>query len=145
MSERSETAFPRRDGDGRVVRLGDLVAAALGATVLGAAALAVVDGLFVLLGRGRFGQLSGWLAGILPFWLFLEEARAWRAVPNRLPLAMFSAVLALILGGGATAAAAAVGLPPMGSGAIGAAVGAVTYGTVWYVGIRWLADREGGS
>jgi hypothetical protein len=125
--------------------LGELLGAALGATVVAFLALLVVDGLFALLGRGRFGQLSGWLAGILPFWLFLEEGRKRPGIRGKVPMALGSAVLALILGGGAAALAAALRIPPIGSGAMGAAVGAVTYSLLWCVGIRWLADREGAS
>jgi hypothetical protein len=93
-----------------------------------------------LLGLGRFGQLSGWLAGILPVWLFTEEFRAWRGVPARAGLAIVSGLLAGVLG---IAVAATIGgvLPPLGSGAVGAAISAFLYGVLWYVGIRWLADR----
>jgi hypothetical protein len=128
-----------------VKNLPELLGAALGATVLGFLALLVVDGLFAVVGHGRFGQLSGWLAGILPFWLFLEEGRNSPATRGKVPLVLVCAVLALVLGSGAAALAAAANVPPIGSGAIGVAVGAVTYSLLWYVGIRWLADREGAS
>ena len=136
----SETTFPRRDADGRVVRLVELLASVAAGLVLGLLALLLIDGLSSLLGLGRFGQLSGWLAGILPVWLFTEEFRAWRGIPARAGLAIVSGLLAGVLG---IAVAATIGgvLPPLGSGAVGAAISAFLYGVLWYVGIRWLADR----
>jgi hypothetical protein len=136
----SETTFPHRDGDGRVVRLAELLAWVAAGLVLGVVVLLFIDGVSSLLGFGRFGQLSGWLAGILPVWLFTEEFRAWRGIPARAGLAIVSGLLAGVLG---IAVAATIGgvLPPLGSGAVGAAISAFLYGVLWYVGIRWLADR----
>ncbi|GIG73878.1 hypothetical protein HC028_07475 [Planosporangium flavigriseum] len=136
----SETTFPRRDAEGRVLRLAELLAWVAVGLVLGFVLLLLIDGLSSLLGLGRFGQLSGWLAGILPVWLFTEEFRAWRGVPARAGMALVSALLAGTLG---FAVAVTVGdwLPPLGSGAIGAAISALLYGVLWYMGIRWLSDR----
>jgi hypothetical protein len=136
----SETTFPRRDDEGRVVRLGELLGWIAAGLLFGTVALLVVDGVSALAGWGRFGQLSGWLAGILPVWLFTEEFRAWRAVPSRVGLAMLCGLLALVPGV-AAASVAAGALPPLGSGAVGAAVAGILYGTLWYVGIRRLAER----
>jgi hypothetical protein len=136
----SETTFPHRDAEGRVLRLAELLAWVAVGLVLGLLVLVLIDGFSSLLGLGRFGQLSGWLAGILPVWLFTEEFRAWRGVPARIGMALISALLAGVLG---FAAAETLGdaLPPLGSGAVGAAISALLYGVLWYVGIRWLADR----
>ncbi|HEV7900166.1 MAG TPA: hypothetical protein VGP31_20225 [Planosporangium sp.] len=136
----SETTFPRRDADGRVVRLVELLASVAAGLVLGLLALLLIDGLSSLLGLGRFGQLSGWLAGILPVWLFIEEFRAWHGVPGRVGMALVSGLLAVVLGI-AVAATVSAALPPLGSGAVGVAISALLYGALWYVGIRWLADR----
>ncbi|MGC9668259.1 hypothetical protein ACNTMW_17100 [Planosporangium sp. 12N6] len=136
----SETTFPHRDADGRVVRLAELIASVVAGLVLGIVVLVVVDGVSSLLGLGRFGQLSGWFAGILPVWLFTEEFRAWREVRGRIGMALVSAFLAVVVGIGVAAVAGAA-LPPLGSGAVGVAVSALLYGVLWYVGIRWLADR----
>jgi hypothetical protein len=136
----TDTTFPRRDADGRVVRLAELTAWTVAGLALGVLALLIVDGLSALVGMGRFGQLSGWLAGILPVWLFVEEFRAWRAIPSRIGMALLSGLLAVVIGI-AAATLVAGALPPLGSGAVGAAISAVLYGTLWYVGIRWLADR----
>jgi hypothetical protein len=136
----SETTFPRRDADGRVVRLPELLVSIIAGLVLGGVALLVIDGVSALVGMGRFGQLSGWLAGILPVWLFVEEFRAWRAIVSRVGMALLCGMLALVIG---VAGAIMVGdvLPPLGSGAVGVTISAVLYGTLWYVGIRWLAER----
>ncbi|NJC82086.1 hypothetical protein [Planosporangium mesophilum] len=136
----SETTFPRRDADGRVLHLAELLASVAVGLVLGILALLVIDGLSSLFGLGRFGQLSGWLAGILPVWLFIEEFRAWHQVRGRIGMALVSGFLAAVLGI-AVAAVAESALPPLGSGAVGSAVSALLYGVLWYVGIRWLADR----
>jgi hypothetical protein len=136
----SETTFPRRDENGRVVRLTELLASVVAGTVLGIVVLVVIDGLTAVLGFGRFGQLSGWLAGILPVWLFVEEYRAWKAVPTRIVLAIVSVVFAGAIALAVAGAVTAV-LPPLGSGAAGAAAGALLYGVLWYVGIRYLAER----
>jgi hypothetical protein len=136
----SETTFPRRDADGRVVHLAELLAWVGTGLVVGFVALLAVDGVAALLGAGRFGQLSGWLAGILPVWLFVEEFRAWRAAPARIGMALGCGLLAGVLGFAAAAGVSAA-LPPLGSGAVGAAISAFLYATLWYVGIRWLAER----
>jgi hypothetical protein len=136
----SETTFPHRDAEGRVLRLVELLASVTAGLVLGLVVLLVIDGVSSLLGLGRFGQLSGWLAGILPVWLFTEEFRAWRGVPARIGMTLVSGILAGTLGF-AAATTLTGGLPPLGSGAVGAAISALLYGVLWYVGIRWLADR----
>jgi hypothetical protein len=136
----SETTFPRRDADGRVVRLPELLVWIVAGLVLGVIALLVVDALSVLVGMGRFGQISGWLAGILPVWLFVEEFRAWHAIVSRVGMALLCGLLALVIGVAGSSLAAGV-LPPLGSGAVGVTITAMLYGTLWYVGIRWLANR----
>jgi ABC-type phosphate transport system permease subunit len=136
----NETTFPRRDRDGRVLRLTELLASVAAGLVLGLVVLVVVDGLTAVFGFGRFGEISGWLAGVLPVWLFVEEYKAWRAVPTRIVLALVAVVFATPM---ALAAAAAVQnvLPPLGSGTVGIALGALVYAVLWYVGIRRLAER----
>ena len=122
------------------MRLAELLASVGAGIVLGIVVLVVIDGLTAVLGFGRFGQLSGWLAAILPVWLFVEEYRAWKAVPTRIVLAIVAVVFAGAIAMAVASAASAV-LPPLGSGAAGAATGAVLYAVLWYVGIRYLAER----
>lgn len=139
---RGPQSFPRRDDDGRVVGLPDLLGLTLGALVLTAAALLVIDGISVLLGWSRFGSSSGWFLLILPAWLFiLEEFRAWRGVRGRVVVAVSGALVALALG--LLAAGAVAGLPALISGGVGAVVASFAYAIYWFHGVRWLARREG--
>lgn len=141
MAEKSATqVFPRRDADGRVFSLVELLAAALLGTIVGLAALALIDGVFALIGLGAFGRASGWLAAILPALLFFDDLRAWRGYGVRILVGLVAAGVAIGLG---LVAAALVGdLPPMVSGAVGAAVAAAAYSPVWFVGIRWLTGHR---
>jgi hypothetical protein len=140
---RAQDRFPRRDADGRVVGLPDLLALAVAGLLTGAVVLVVVDGAGALVGWGEFGQASGWLALILPAWLFIiEELRAWRGVPGRLALAGSGGLLAVALG---LLAAGVTPGPPLVSSGAGAAVATVVYAVYWYQGIRWLDLREGGA
>lgn len=142
MTEKSVTqVFPRRDADGRVMSLVELLGAAMIGTVVGLAALAVIDGILALLGLGRFGRASGWLAAVLPGLLYFDDLRAWRGHGVRILVAVVGALVAIGLG--MLAAALVGGLPPMLSGAVGAAVAAVTYAPVWFLGIRWLTGYHG--
>jgi hypothetical protein len=139
---RAQGRFPRRDDDGRVVGLADLLALAVAGLLTGAVVLVVVDGAGALVGWGEFGQASGWLALILPAWLFIiEELRAWRGVPGALALAGSGGLLAVALG---LLTAGVTPGPPLVSSGGGAAVATVVYAVYWYQGIRWLDRREGG-
>lgn len=115
---------------------GELLAYAMGGLLLGLAAVVVIDGGLALLGLGTFGRASGWLAAILPAWLFLEDVRAWRGARFRLVVAIGAALVALLLG--LLAAAPASFLPPLGSGAVGAAVAVLGYAVLWFYGVRRL-------
>jgi hypothetical protein len=140
MADRSDR-FPRRDEAGRVVGLADLLALTLAGLLTCVAVLLVVDGSGALLGWGRFGQASGWLALILPAWLFLiEELRAWREVRGRHVVAVSGGLAAMALG---LLVAGVTPGPPLVSSGAGAAVAAVAYAVYWFHGIRWLARREG--
>lgn len=131
-----------RDQHGRVSSLGALLGFTLAGLVTGLVAIAAIDAVTTLVGRGEFGHANGWLAVILPVWLFiLEELRAWRGVTGRLVLAGSGLLVGLALG--LLAANAVAAMPPLGSGAVGAAVASFAYAVYWYHGIRWLARREG--
>jgi len=140
MAEKAATQFPRRDAEGRVVSLFELLAAALLGTLVAAAGLALIDGLLALIGLGTFGRASGWLAAILPALLFFDEIRAWRAFGVRFLVGLVAAGVAIGLG--LIAAALVAGLPPLLSGTLGAAVATVVYAFVWFVGIRWLTGQQ---
>lgn len=139
-SKRSDR-FPRRDGDGRVVGLADLLALTVAGLLTGFVVVLVLDGAGSLVGWGSFGSASGWLALILPVWLFLiEELRAWRAVRGRHAVVISGALVAMLLG---LLIAGVTPGPPLVSSGVGAAVAAIGYAVYWFHGIRWLARREG--
>ncbi|HEY8474583.1 MAG TPA: hypothetical protein VIL37_18360 [Natronosporangium sp.] len=140
MAEPKRT-FPRRDEAGRVAGLPDLLALTAAALVTGFVVLLVLDLAGGLVGWGEFGQASGWLALILPGWLFLiEELRAWRAVRARLLVVVSGALLGIAVG---LLLAGFTPGPPLISSGAGAAAAALVYAVYWYYGIRWLARREG--
>jgi hypothetical protein len=132
--------FPRRDPEGRVISVAELLAAALLGTLVAGLGLALIDGLMSLIGLGSFGRASGWLALILPGLLFFDEIRAWRGYGVRIPVGLVAGAAAIALG--LLVAALFDGLPPLISGAVGAAVAAVIYAFVWFVGIRWLTGQR---
>lgn len=137
-----------RDGHGRVRRLPDLLGLAGAGLVTGVVAILLLDGGFTLLGSGTFGRVSGWLAGILPVWLFVEEFRAWRTgAPESRNAVLLAAVLAGLVAAavGALAAGAtgAVSDLPLVTGAVGATAGSAGYAMVWFLGVRRLAGGAG--
>lgn len=140
MAEKSATqVFPRRDAEGRVVSLAELLVAVVAATLMAAIGLALIDGLLALVGLGTFGRSSGWLAVILPALLFFDEIRAWREHRVRYLVGLVGAGVAIGLG--LIVAALVAGVAPLVSGSLGAVVAAVSYAFLWFVGIRWLTGR----
>jgi hypothetical protein len=141
MAERKRPSFPRRDEQGRVVGLVDLLAFTVAGLVTAFVILLVIDGAGALVGWGEFGQASGWLLLILPAWLFImEELRAWREVRGRLVVAVSGGLLGLAMG---LLVAGVMPGPPLVSSGVGAVVAALAYAVYWFHGIRWLARREG--
>ena len=141
MAQTSATqVFPRRDAAGRVRSLAELVVASLLGTVVGLAALALIEGVLALLGLSTFGRASGWLAAILPGLLFFDDLRAWRGYGVRFLVALVGAAVAI--GVGLIGAAGLGALPPMISGAAGAALAVAVYSAVWFLGIRWLTGHR---
>jgi hypothetical protein len=131
----------RRDADGRLATAGDLVGASLAGLVAGAAVLLVFEGLMSLATLSTFGSANGWLSLILPMWLFVEEFRAAAYGALRVVVALLAAGFGLAAG--LTAAGLATAVPPLFSGAIGAAVFTVVYALVWFYGLWWLRHRAG--
>lgn len=144
LTGRAAQTFPRRDAEGRVVSLAELLAAAVLGTLVAAVGLAVIDGLMALIGLGTFGRASGWLAVILPALLFFDEIRAWRDHGVRFLVGLVSAAVAIGLGLVVAALSTTVvpGLVPLLSGALGAGVAAALYAFIWFVGIRWLTGEQ---
>ncbi|MGR6316689.1 hypothetical protein Q2K19_09585 [Micromonospora soli] len=139
--EQPQRSFPRRDAEGRVATLGDLLGVSLAGLVIGVLALVLFEWAFATLGAGGFGRTNGWLAVILPVWLFWDDFRAWEFGAARVLAAL--AGLALGVLAGLLAAGLTAGLPPLLSGALAAAVFTVVYAVVWFPGVRWLARRTG--
>lgn len=130
------SSFPRRDDDGRVAVIVDLLAMCAAGIVLSLAVLALIDGAFALAGDDGFGRASGWLAAVLPILVLAEDFRAWRESRARWVVAAVGVAVALPLG--LLAAGLARGLPSMFSGAIGAAVAVLAYAALWFYGVRRL-------
>ncbi|GGM20975.1 hypothetical protein [Micromonospora yangpuensis] len=133
--------FPRRDADGRILTLGDLLGVSLAGVVIGVLALVLFDAAFASFGAGDFGSANGWLAIILPAWLFWDDFRAWEFGAARVVAALVAAVTGVLAG--LLVAGLAAGLPALASGALAAAAFAVAYATIWFPGVRWLARRTG--
>lgn len=141
MTESKSDSRPRRDAAGRVVALADLIGVVGAGLVIGLLVLLLFDGVFSFIGTGRIGQSNGWLAVILPAWLFAEDFRAWHGGAARFVAAAVAAGVGIA--SGLLAAGIAVELPPLAGGGIGAAAFALVYATVWFHGVRWLDSRTG--
>jgi hypothetical protein len=109
--------------------------------VTGMIGLVVVDGIFAAIGVGTFGHASGWLAVILPIWLFAEEFRAWPGVVLRIGVAIGAALIGLALG--SLVGGVVPDLPSLVVGAVGATVATLSYAIIWFFGVRWVAGRVG--
>jgi riboflavin transporter FmnP len=131
---------PRRDADGRLATVGDLLGVTLAGLVAGAAILLVFEAIVSLAQLSPFGSANGWLILILPVWIFVEEFRAAQFGALRVVVALLAAGFGLAVG---MTVAGVVTAPPLFSGAIGAAVFTVVYALVWFYGLWWLRHRHG--
>jgi len=142
MTETKSERRPRRDADGRLVTVGDLLGVALAGLVAGIVVLLVFEGIMSLARAFDFGASSGWLAVILPVWLFTEEFRAAGYGAYRIVVAALAAGFGIAVGM-TLAGLAAAAFPPLVSGAVGALGLTVVYCLVWFYGLRWLSHRAG--
>jgi hypothetical protein len=142
MTETRIERRPRRDADGRLATIGDLLGVALAGLVCGVVVLLLFEGVLSLLRMSEFGDTSGWLALILPVWLFTEEFRAARYGASRVVVALLGAGFGVAIGM-TLAGLAAPAFPQLVSGAVGAAGLTVVYCAVWFYGLRWLRHRAG--
>jgi hypothetical protein len=133
------TAWPRRDSKGRITTFGHLLEAVGVLLVIGLLAVGVIDLLSTWVGIGDLGGTSGWLGGLMAFWLYVEEFRAWRGTRNRLVMALAGGVLAF--GAGIVITGLLDGLPSLLAGAAGVTVAALGYAAIWYFGMH-LVDGE---
>jgi hypothetical protein len=142
MTETRSERRPRRDADGRLATIGDLLGVALAALVCGVVVLLVIEALLSMTRLSEFGDTNGWLAVILPVWLFTEEFRAVGFGPNRVIVAILGAGFGVAVG--LTLAGVMPGpFPNLVTGAVGALGLTVVYCLVWFYGLRWLAHRAG--
>lgn len=142
MTETESARRPRRDADGRLATLSDLLGVALAGLVCGLVVLLVFEGVMTLVRLSEFGGASGWLGLILPVWLFTEEFRAAGPGAHRFVVALLGIGFGVAVG--MTLAGLAAGaFPPLVSGAAGALGLTVVYCAVWFHGLRWLGHRAG--
>ena len=104
--------------------------------------LLLFEGVMSLARAFDFGSSSGWLALILPVWLFTEEFRAAGYGAYRIVVAALAAGFGIAVGM-TLAGLAAAAFPPLVSGAVGAFGLTVVYCLVWFYGLRWLSHRAG--
>jgi hypothetical protein len=142
MTEAQSERRPRRDPNGRLATFGDLVGTCLAGLVTGIVLVLVLEAILSVTRVSRFGATSGWLAVILPVWLFTEEFRAEKFGAPRVVVAVLSAGFAVATGL-SVAGRAAADFPRLVSGFAGAAVFALVYCVVWFYGLRWLSHRAG--
>ena len=121
----------------RLTRLTDLIGQCLAGLVISLAGILIIDGVYALLGFGRFGTISGWLAMVFPILIFVQQFSAAQGEKGRVPVAILGILVATGLG--LSAAGVFSGLPPIGSGAIGALVATLAYAAVWHVGLSVIA------
>jgi hypothetical protein len=133
-------SFPPRDADGRIATVQSMLAGVGFAMVIGIVLVLAIDGVVTLIGRGSFGSFSGWIAGVLAVWMFVEDFRAWRGVPARILVAIAGVVLAVAFGGALNVILQS--LPEVFAGAISVTAAALLYAVIWFFGVRFFADRQ---
>jgi hypothetical protein len=134
------TRYPRRAADGRFATAADLLGVVLAGLVTGLVILLAFEAVVALLQLAEFGHASGWLAVILPVWVFVDEFRCAAQRGARILVALLAAGFGVAVGM-VLAGMAAPAFPALVSGALGAAGLAVTYALVWFYGLRWLRHR----
>jgi hypothetical protein len=142
MTETKSARRPRRDPNGRLATIGDLLGTALAGLVVGAVVLLVLEAALYLVHVSDFGGTSGWLAIILPVWLFTEEFRAEGWGAPRIVVGVLAAGFGVATGL-SVAGFAATQFPSLLSGLAGATTCTVVYCLVWFYGLRWLSHRAG--
>jgi hypothetical protein len=142
MTEAQSERRPRRDPNGRLATFGDLVGTCLAGLVTGIVLVLILEAVLSVTRVSHFGDTSGWLAVILPVWLFTEEFRAEKFGASRIVVALLAAGFGVATGL-SSAGLVAIDFPRLVSGFVGAAVLAVVYCLVWFYGLRWLSHRAG--
>jgi hypothetical protein len=135
-----KSTFPRRDADGHVAYFRDLLVAVVVALVVGFIALVVIDAVSGVSGLSGFGSSSGWVAGIIAAWLFVEDFRAWRGTRMRIAIAALAALVGVGVGGTLAWALGQVlaGDTALLDGMVGVSAAMLAYAPVWFYGIRFV-------
>ncbi len=129
-------AVPRRDADGRVLYLPELLGVAATFTVIKGLGILLIDGVLAVARISTFGDSSGWLALIFPALLYFDDFRAWRVHRMRWLAGPVALLVAVALG--LVAAGLVDNWPALASGAVGALVAVLAFAPVWYLGVRTL-------
>jgi hypothetical protein len=140
----AKVQFPQRDADGRVTSFADMAVGVAVYLVIGLVLLVVIDAVSAA-AAGRFGEISGWLGGIMAVWLFVEDFRAWGRGADRVGALRWAVAFAgVLLGGlaGALLGAQLTAWPNLASGALGVLLACALYAAIWFFGIRVVADRH---
>lgn len=140
MTETKSDRRPRRDADGRLATIGDLLGVAFAGLVSGFVVLLAFEGVMSLVRLSKFGDASGWLALILPLWVFIEDFRAAKYGAYRVVVALLGAGFGVAVGM-TLAGLASPTFPALVSGAVGAVGFTVVYSLIWFYGLRWLSHR----
>jgi hypothetical protein len=144
MTDTKSARRPRRDANGRLATIGDLLGTALAGLVVGGVVLLIFQAVLSLAHISDFGDASGWIAIILPVWLFTEEFRAAGWGGHRIISAALAAGFGVALGlSVAGFASGQFDFPSLFSGMLGAATCTIVYCLVWFYGLRWLSHRAG--
>ena len=90
MTEAEADRYPRRDADGRFATIVDLLGVVVAGLIVGVVIMLAFEVAVALLQLADFGHASGWLAGILPVWVFVGYGGAfysWQNAEKRHPVA----------------------------------------------------------
>ncbi|WP_020522445.1 hypothetical protein [Catelliglobosispora koreensis] len=117
----------------RASRLADLLAQSFAAFLISIAGVLIIDGLFALLGLGKFGDMNGFLALVFPIIFFAGQYSAAKGERGRPLVAAIGAFFGL--GVGSISAGMFPDMSPIGTGALGAFVATIIYATIWHVGL----------
>ncbi|MCH7231347.1 hypothetical protein L0U85_10875 [Glycomyces sp. L485] len=133
-------ADERTDGKPRIETLAQLLGTVLAYVVMGAIALVVIDLLFILVGGGNFGRISGWIAAVPSVFVFSDQFRRYIG-GSRWAIALTGAALGIGAGIGATVLLPLT-WPPLATGGIGGLAAALVYATLWYAGIKTYGEER---
>ena len=130
----------KTDGKPRIETLGQLIGTVLAYVVMGAIALVVIDLLFIAVGGGDFGRISGWIAAVPSVFVFTEQFRRYEGA-SRWAVALIGVLLGIGAGIGATVLLPQT-WPALATGGVGGLVSALVYSALWYAGIKTYGEER---